>query len=238
MERTEAPGGEGAEPTEVAGYEGLSRFARSLVAATAVGLTLAVVWHLTTAFFFVAPNNTISERYGDTMSDYVRPEFYRAWKLFAPNPVQSEVNIQARAEVRQQDGGTRTTDWYDFTANDLARLRHDPMPSEHPHLLRRAWSVYDDTHDDDGEPNGVRGQLTDHYLHRIVMQRMDRETPVDIHAVERVQVRVVTRRPPPPPWTEGETPAAPTAEELAWRPIQESDLPGGRLPEPAEEGAS
>ena len=56
-------------------------------------------------FLHVAPSNTVTKQHGTAIDDWIYPEFEQNWKLFAPNPLQQNIAVQVRAEVRTADGG-------------------------------------------------------------------------------------------------------------------------------------
>ena len=103
------------------------------------------------------------------------PEFEQNWKLFAPNPLQQNIAVQVRAQVRTADGGTRTTGWYDLSAQDGRAIDGNLLPSHtQQNELRRAWDFFVATHDTDNRPVGMRGALSETYLRHIVVLRLDR----------------------------------------------------------------
>ncbi|MGW7003775.1 DUF5819 family protein [Streptomyces sp. NPDC054933] len=166
------------------------------VAAVAVGATV----HLAMVFLHVAPSNTVSQQYARTISDYIYPEFEQNWKLFAPNPLQQNSDVQARAEVRRPDGTIATTGWVDLTAMDIAQIRHNPIPSHtQQNELRRAWSFYTDSHDDQNRSNGLRGDLAQSYVLRIVAHRFGPH--LNGGDVQRIQVRSATTAVAAPSWS-------------------------------------
>ncbi|HEY8983852.1 MAG TPA: DUF5819 family protein, partial [Streptomyces sp.] len=93
---------------------------RTQIAVAAVVATVAAVAvvHIGMVFLHVAPSNTVSKAHAEALDDWVYPEFEQNWKLFAPNPLQQDIAVQVRAEVRSSDGGYRTTGWYDLSAAD------------------------------------------------------------------------------------------------------------------------
>lgn len=228
MEPPEAPGESRPARTEPNGFGALSRPARFAVALAGAVLVLATVWQMTTAFFFVAPSNTVSQEWGDTMDDYALPEFYRAWRLFAPNPVRVDVHVQMRVETRGEGTGLeRRSEWIDLSEQDYDRMRHALLPSYTNHQLRRAWGNYDDTHDDETAARGQDGVDAARYLHRLTLPRVAEELGIELGDIERLQVRTATFRPPPPPWTGQPAATEPDYEQLDWHTVTPADLPGG-----------
>ena len=66
------------------------------------------------------------------IDDYVYPEFEQNWKLFAPNPLQQNIAVQARAEIANDDGTAKTTGWFDLSAQDGEAIDHNLAPQPHP----------------------------------------------------------------------------------------------------------
>ncbi|MCC9740539.1 DUF5819 family protein [Streptomyces sp. MNU89] len=218
-----------------AGVGALSWPARIAVAVALGGVTVTALVHLAMVFLHVAPGNTVSDRHGGTIDGYVYPEFEQNWKLFAPNPLQQNIAVQARAEVMGPDGGVSVTRWTDLTARDAEAVRHNPVPSHvHQNELRRAWDFFTGSHDDENRPNGLRGALSEEYLRRIVLSRIGPETAGT--EVLRVQVRSATTPVAPPAWAPGEDGTAGREDggtvhrELPWWPVGPGDVPGSARP--------
>ncbi|MGW0823874.1 DUF5819 family protein [Streptomyces sp. NPDC002845] len=196
----------------------------------AAALALAVVAvvacvHMGMVFLHVAPSNTLTKQHGRAIDEWVYPEFEQNWKLFAPNPLQQNISVQARAELRTADGDVRTTGWYDLSALDGAVIDGNLLPSHtQQNELRRAWDFYLASHDGENRSDDRRGDLSERYLRRIVVLRLDREQaarPGDV--VERVQVRSRTTNVPPPEWSEEQVSDKPVVRELPWWPVSERD---------------
>ena len=189
----------------------------------AVALVLAVVAvatcaHVGLVFLHIAPSNTLTKQHGGAVDEWVYPEFEQNWKLFAPNPLQQNIAVQARAEVRTADGETRETGWYDLSALDGARHRRNPVPSHtQQNELRRAWDFYVATHDGEDRATTSRGDLSERYLRRIVVMRLDREQADGPGGViERIQLRSRTTNVPSPEWSEEKVSDKPVVRELPW----------------------
>ncbi|WP_141514610.1 DUF5819 family protein [Streptomyces zhaozhouensis] len=203
----------------------LSLPARAVVAVAIGALAVYACWHLAMIFLFVAPSNTVREEHWGTVRAYMYPEFEQNWKLFAPNPLQRNTAVHARAEIREGAGQSpSTTEWIDLTAWEIDQIRHNPLPSHsNQNMLRRGWDFYEKSHNDDGEPVGMRGEVSASYLHRIALERLgDR---LDLTTVERIQLRVVNTRVPAPNWRSEDFDTEPTAEELGWWTVTTEDLP-------------
>ncbi|MEV6552815.1 DUF5819 family protein [Streptomyces sp. NPDC051597] len=203
----------------------------SLPYQVAGALALAVVAvvgivHIAMVFLHVAPSNTVTKQHGKVIDDWIYPEFEQNWKLFAPNPLQQNIAVQARAEIRMPDGNRKTTDWIDLTAEDGSHIRGNPLPSHtQQNELRRGWEFFINSHTDDNKPNGLRGELSDRYIHRIVMLRLGAHH--DGGTVERVQVRSVTRSVKAPVWSDEKIDTRPYYRVVPWWTVTPADLPGG-----------
>lgn len=173
------------------GLRGLSLPGRIVVALAVAAVSVGAVFHIGMVFLQVAPANTLSTQHAQAVSDYIYPEFEQNWKLFAPDPVQVNTDVEARAEVTLPGGATTTTGWVDLTAMDIAQIRHDPIPSHTAqNELRRCWDFYTSAHDAQDRPIGLRGTLSQQYLLRIVAHRFGPH--LNGGTVRRVQVRVAT----------------------------------------------
>ncbi|MER5306901.1 DUF5819 family protein [Streptomyces sp. NPDC002773] len=202
----------------------------------AVALAVAGVFacvHLAMVFLHVAPSNTLTKRHGQAVDDWVYPEFEQNWKLFAPNPLQQNISVEVRAELATLDGALRTTDWIDLTAQDTEAIRHNPMPSHaQQNELRRAVDFYLNSHSDDDHPNGSRGRLSEEYIRRIAVLRLDALPALEgpdgqavAGDVRRVQLRTVTRPVGAPRWSSEKTDTAPSYRDFPWWPVTEADRP-------------
>jgi hypothetical protein len=187
-----------------------------VVIAIAVGVvSVAVAVHLAMVFLHVAPSNVLSAKHDATIDAYVYPEFEQNWKLFAPNPLQQNVAVQARAEVVHDDGSTERTDWIDLSAQDGKQIREDLFPSHTAqNELRRAWDFYVGSHDTDDRSTGMRGELSESYVERIVMRRFG--TEMTGGTVHRIQVRSATTRVPAPEWSDERFDTEPEYRVVPW----------------------
>ncbi|MEU7470408.1 DUF5819 family protein [Streptomyces sp. NPDC044984] len=211
------------------GVAALSLRYRIAAAAALAVVAVVVCAHLGMTFLHVAPANTVSKEHGETVENWIYPEFEQNWKLFAPNPLQQNIAVQVRAEIRAADGGTRTTGWYDLSAQDGRAIDGNLLPSHtQQNELRRAWDFFVATHDDDNRPVGLRGALSETYLRRITVLRLDRADAAGPDgAVERVQIRSRTAQVPPPEWSGEEISTTPVYRTLSWWPVPEDEARGG-----------
>jgi hypothetical protein len=202
----------------------LSLPSQLIIALGVAVVAVAVAIHLAMAFLNVSPPNTVSKQHGEAIDDYIYPEFERNWKLFAPNPLQQDIAVQARAEVRTPDGGIAAGGWTNLSAQDGAAIRHNPLPSHtQQNELRRAWEFYVVSHDAREKPNGIRGNLSEQYIRRIVMLRLGPNE--DGGTVERIQVRSATTSLAAPPWSDEKIDTKTIYRVLPWWTVTTDDLP-------------
>ncbi|MFD3438534.1 DUF5819 family protein [Streptomyces sp. NPDC058685] len=197
--------------------------------AVAVSLALIAVLagvHVAMVFLHVAPSNTASKEYGKAIDAWVYPEFEQNWKLFAPNPLQQNVAVQVKAEVTTPDGDRRSTGWIDLSAEDGEAIRGNLLPSHtQQNALRRAWDFYVNSHDDKNRSSGLRGQLSESYVRRLVMARLER---LDVGGeVERIRLRSSTSAVKAPDWSNEKIDLRPQFRVLPWWTVTAADLPGG-----------
>ncbi|MGW2516049.1 DUF5819 family protein [Streptomyces sp. NPDC001617] len=197
------------------------------LAIAVVGVVVCV--HVGMVFLHVAPANTVTKQHGKAIDDWIYPEFEQNWKLFAPNPLQQNIAVQVRAEVRTGDGGVETTGWYDLSAEDGRAIDGNLLPSHtQQNELRRAFDFFVSTHDSDNRPSGLRGSLSETYLRRIVVLRLDRDDAAGKGgSISQVQVRSRTTNVPPPKWSGEKISDQPMYRVLPWWPVTAADTDGG-----------
>ncbi|MEU6815665.1 DUF5819 family protein [Streptomyces sp. NPDC046860] len=213
-----APSATPASPGQPAGLAALPPRYRIVAGAGLAAVAAVAAVHLGMVFLSLAPANTVSKRHGEAVQAWVYPEFEQNWKLFAPNPLQQNVAVQARAEVRTEDGDLRTTGWTDLSAQDGAAIDGNLLPSHtQQNELRRAWDFLGATHGTDNRPVGVRGALSEQYVRRIVVLRLERDGEAGrAGTLQRVQVRSRTVNVPPPEWSREKVSANPVYRVLPW----------------------
>ncbi|WP_282701143.1 DUF5819 family protein [Streptomyces sp. CC219B] len=191
-------------------------------------VAIAVCVHIGMVFLHVAPPNTVTKQHGKAIDDWIYPEFEQNWKLFAPNPLQQNIAVQVRADVREADGDLRTTGWYDLSAQDGRDIDGNLLPSHtQQNELRRAWDFLVATHDSDNRPVGLRGSLSQDYLRRIVVLRLQREEAAGPGGVlDRVQVRSRTLNVAPPEWSGEKVSDQPVYRVLPWWPVPAAEAGG------------
>ncbi|WP_146075268.1 DUF5819 family protein [Streptomyces sp. Ru71] len=192
-------------------------------------VAVAVCVHLGMVFLHVAPANTVSREHGTAVDEWVYPEFEQNWKLFAPNPLQQNIAVEARAEIRTAGGEVRTTAWYGLSAQDGRDIEGNPLPSHtQQNELRRAWDFFTASHTADNRPLGLRGTLAETYLRRIGELRLDRAGVIgDGGTLERVQFRSRTTAVPAPRWSREQVSLKPMFRVLPWWTVEQDDNHGG-----------
>ncbi|MFE6408785.1 DUF5819 family protein [Streptomyces sp. NPDC057837] len=216
-----------------AGVAALSLRYRIAVALALAVVAVGVCVHLGMTFLHVAPANTVTKEHGEAVDEWIYPEFEQNWKLFAPNPLQQNISVQVRAAVRGPDGMTVTSGWYDLSAEDGRAVDGNPLPSHtQQNELRRAWDFFVATHDSENRPVGQRGALSETYLRRIAVLRLDRNDAVRATTggggvLEKVQVRSRTSNVPPPEWSREKVSTTPSYRELPWWRVPRDEALGG-----------
>lgn len=203
----------------------------STPALTVLGMAGAVLLggtglFLAALFLHVAPSNALSQRYRTELDHVVYPEFEQNWKLFAPNPLQQNLAVDARVQTISATGRIRTRDWVGLTAQDIAAIRGNPAPSHvDQNLLRRAWDFYDSTHNtQDGTATVARGKLAQEYLKRIALQRFGRTSAGE--RILQIQFRLGTTNIAPPSWSQEKVSTDVQFRELSWWPVDDTDYQG------------
>ncbi|WP_220472762.1 DUF5819 family protein [Streptomyces sp. SCUT-3] len=221
--RADGPGEGGGSADSGGGIASLSPVSRFLVAAAVSVAVVASAVHLGAVFLHVAPANTVSKQYDAAVDDYVYPEFEQNWKLFAPNPLQQNVAVHARAEVLLGDGRRTTTGWVDLTAEDFRAVRHNPAPSHiNQNELRRAWDFYVNSHDEENRPNGTRGELSSQYVKNIVCGRLGPR--LNGGEVVRIQVRSAATPVASPKWSSEKVSTQTAYRVLPWWTVEPEDF--------------
>ncbi|WP_308379063.1 DUF5819 family protein [Streptomyces sp. ISL-43] len=221
------PEGGAPPPPRAPGIAGLSTPYRVVAALALGGVAVAACGHLALVFLHVAPSNTVSKQNAEMVDGWVYPEFEQNWKLFAPNPLQQNISVEVRAEVRTDDGLLVTGNWRGLSAEDGLAIRHSLLPSHtEQNELRRAWDFFTSSHDEDNKANGERGELAEQYLRRIALDRLDPRTEADmavgkggrlaVGRIVRIQLRAATTAVPAPEWSDEETDTQTYYRELAW----------------------
>ncbi|MFE4826041.1 DUF5819 family protein [Streptomyces sp. NPDC056672] len=225
MDSYDDKGGTAGQPPG-AGIAGLSLPGQLTAVVVLVLVGLLACTHLAMIFLHVAPSNTITKQHGKAVDEWVYPEFEQNWKLFAPNPLQQNVAVQVRAEVTKADGARTTTGWIDLSAEDGEAIRGNPLPSHvEQNELRRGWDFFVGSHDDKNRPNGLRGQLSESYVRRIVMLRLEDD---DLGGpVERIQIRSAASAVAAPLWSTEKINTRPVYRLLPWWTVNATDLPLG-----------
>jgi hypothetical protein len=184
-------------------------WSRVLVGGTAVAVAAVVIVHLAATFLYNAPANPVSQRYATSVKWWMEPLFNQNWRLFAPNPISENVEIDARASL---DPDGRTTGWVNLSAQDQATVRGNPVPG---HLteneLRNAWFGWAGTHDGNGNPTGPNADVMQKYLLGVALERLGGHVGGTIGSL---QIRAITTLIPGPGRTAQQT--APQTRTLDW----------------------
>jgi hypothetical protein len=192
----------------------------------AVAVAVAVVYHLGTVFLSIAPANPVSQRHATAVNAHVLPEFEQNWQLFAPNPLQQNIAVQARVQTVDSTGHRLDSPWIDLTAQDVAAIRGNPFPSHvNQNQLRRAWDYYTAWHDQQTDAStGFGGPLSEEYLKRIGLQRIGRDW--EGMPIIQIQFRSATTNVTGPAWTAAPASTSPSYRQLPWWPANDDDYRG------------
>ncbi|MFF7649344.1 DUF5819 family protein [Streptomyces sp. NPDC007983] len=200
----------------------------ALLAVTAVVLLGAALWHLALVFLSIAPPSPVQRAYAHTIDGHVYPEFTQDWQLFAPQPLQANIRVEARALTAGGTGVRRTGRWTSLTAQDIAGVRHSLLPSHaDQNLLRRAWDFYRDTHNRREAPTDARGALAAEYLKRIALSRLA-HSGQGAHGERIIALQMRSRSAliPPPHWSARPPGRDTTHRTLPWWPVTDDDHRG------------
>ncbi|MFE2282578.1 DUF5819 family protein [Streptomyces sp. NPDC059443] len=223
----EPPADDVPPPSRAPGIAGLSAPYRVVTALALKVVAIGVCWHLGLVFLHVAPSNTLSKQHARMVDDWIYPEFEQNWKLFAPNPLQQNIGVEVRVEVRTAEGDLVTSNWRGLSSEDGEAIRHSLLPSHtEQNEVRRAWDFFTASHDDDNKSNGERGDLAEQYLRRIALERLKVRTDADTstgkaaHLAEgrivRIQLRGATKAVAAPKWSDEKTDTETSYRELPW----------------------
>jgi Family of unknown function (DUF5819) len=213
-----APGEAPSSPTG-----GWSLPSRLLLRTAAVTLACAIAWHLGTVFLSNAPANTISQRYQSVINAYVNPEFEQNWQLFAPNPINVNNAVEVRVRALTADGNHPQSAWINLTAQDIAHIRDNPLPSHaEQDLLYAAWDYYTSWHNwPNGRSTGSGGPLSEEYVKRIALQRLGRDWKGS--PITAIQVRDASTPIAGPKWTGAQQRPRTSYWTLKWWTVDDAD---------------
>lgn len=199
------------EPVDPEDPEARSPRVQMVAAVVAVLMVVGVAFHLLFVGLHVAPENQASRKYSEDIRGWVYPLFEQNWKLFAPDPLAVNIRVNARVQYRGADGTVTESEWMDLTGDDVAHIQGNPFPSKaDQNLLRRAWDFYTGSHNSDETPSNHQASLSEEYLRRIVVKRLQAEGRAD--GVVAVQLRTVAK----PITAPGGSPSQPSVRELGW----------------------
>jgi len=110
----------------------------------------------------------------------------------------------------------------------IAQVSGSLLPSHtRQNELRRAWDFYTATHDTENRPDGMRGALSERYMLRIALLRLEAEEGGRKTVFERIQLRSRTTSVPPPKWSDEKVSLTPVYRQLPWWPVSDGDGPVG-----------
>jgi Family of unknown function (DUF5819) len=199
---------------------------RLLLRTAAVALACAIAWHLGTIFLYNAPANAISQRYQSEINGYVNPEFEQNWQLFAPNPISVNDDVEVRVQTLTADSNRPQSPWINLTAQDIAHIRDNPLPSHADQdLLYAAWDYYTSWHNwPNGRSTGRGGPLSEEYVKRIALQRLGRDWKGS--PIAAIQVRDASTPIAGPKWTGAPQRPRTSYWTLKWWTVDDADYQG------------
>jgi hypothetical protein len=193
---------DGAHPETVVPVEPeASRAARCIIAVLAVLIVLTSVWHLAAVVLYVTPDNSMTRTYRKQVDSHIRPEFEQNWELFAPDPIQNNISVQARVQTATESPDARSASrWVDLTGTDVRNILHSPAPSHEDQLMvQRAWEFYARTHQPLREtPTSPDADVATEYLKRVALQRLGRDWKG--RPIARVELQETVAPVPVPDW--------------------------------------
>ena len=120
--------------------ESESKTAFAAIASTLVGL------HMLAVTLAAIPTNPVSESV-DPQLDYLRPFFGQSWRLFAPNPVNSDKTLLLQGSYLE-DGKLRTTPWIDWTKVEQDVIEHRLIGGRAGYISTKIYGALDEEFDE------------------------------------------------------------------------------------------
>jgi hypothetical protein len=170
---------------------GLSHLLGAVTGGAVVVCLATSLLHVLLVFLYVAPPNTVSQRYSSQINGWIYPVFEQNWRVFAPDPESVTRQILARTMRTTPDGTQQVSDWFDLSAVDESAVEHNFFPSHTTqNMLRRAWTSYLELHGSDDRSNSERALMMQKYLRNIAVNRVAAQR----HSTfEAIQLQVITR---------------------------------------------
>lgn len=190
---------------------------RAVLAGATACCLLLVAYHLVMVFLWNAPRNVATDALRGPLRAWISPVFAQGWELFAPNPWSANTHLVAQVRVKRPDGTVPVSEWIDLTAQDMAGIEANPVPSRaNQDTILKATAWYFRTHDDmSGErTDGGYSILAEEYLYRIAAHRVG--ATHDGGRTVALRIQLVTTSIPPPPWTGPSDPVKPSTVTLDW----------------------
>ena len=89
---------------------------------------LVTGWHIFATFLWIAPANGLREVVpGKALSNYMLPMFGQSWSVFAPEPINGNIDIKVRAVLGEKPDA-KTTPWVNASAAELDLAHHNLFP--------------------------------------------------------------------------------------------------------------
>jgi hypothetical protein len=103
----------------------LRPFQRAVLCVMALALAAWLAFHMSMLLLFCLPPNPLGEAFRPLITTYMHPYFEQYWNMFAPNPIDGDYVLVARARhTGRQDG---VTPWVNVTAALIHPVRANPL---------------------------------------------------------------------------------------------------------------
>jgi len=104
-------------------------------------LFLLLLIHFTIIAFHHLPNNPIKHQYKFEIENYVNPFFSQEWKLFSPNPANSNMSLYYKFTFYKDSLVVKNSNWLDVSG-PIIRHRGDKFWSPGQRVLKHFSSCY------------------------------------------------------------------------------------------------
>ena len=100
--------------------------------AARIGLTVVALltgWHVFASFLWISPPSELRALVpGNLLTEYMIPWYGQSWSVFAPEPINGDHHFKVRAQVKNEDGTFRETEWVDAAVAELSLSRYNLFP--------------------------------------------------------------------------------------------------------------
>ncbi|MCM2588075.1 DUF5819 family protein [Rossellomorea marisflavi] len=96
-------------------------------------LTLTLIFHTSMTISYNFPLTPLKYKYENFISSYMNPLFQQTWTLFAPNPSNTNNNLQFRIEYKKANKNLET-DWISLSDKFISQTKKK--------LFSSLWPLY------------------------------------------------------------------------------------------------